>query len=365
MRFAASVLRAHGRPLEVESLSFGALAADQVLVRMHAAGVCHTDYEAWTGAYGVPLPTVLGHEGAGVVEALGADVRGVRAGDHVVCSAAPACGGCFYCRRTLPMLCETPPGALRTLKARDGSAVHPFLKVSSFAEYCVVPAQGAIPIPKEVPLESACLLGCAVITGVGAVQRIARVAQEESVAVVGCGAVGLNVLQGARMAGAAMILAIDTQPAKLERALQFGATHAWLASEGELVAKVKSLTSGRGVDHAFEAAGIVGSLQLALDLSRPGASVTILGKTQPEREIPLRFTSLLGERRIRRASLGGAQFAQDIPAYARAYLDGQLMLDEQIDGRVPLGRIGDAFSAIEQGRTIRTVVQLSGPQRSS
>lgn len=347
-------------PMEVELLRLAKLGPGDVLVRMHAAGVCHTDYEAWSGSFGVALPAVLGHEGAGVVEEVGADVRGLKPGDHVVCSSAPSCGACFYCRRTLPMLCETPVLARsRAVTEADGTDVYGFLNVSSFAEYCVLPERSAILVPREMPLDCACLLGCAVITGVGAVQRVAQVGFGESVVVVGCGAVGLNVLQGARLEGAATIIAIDTAPAKLDRARQFGATHAALASVEGLVDLVRDLTGGRGADHAFEAAGISGSLQLALNLSRPGGTVTILGKTSPDRDISLRFGSLMSERRIRRASLGGGQFATDIPAYAHAYLEGRLMLDEQIDARITLDGIGDAFASIEEGRVVRSVVRLA------
>lgn len=358
MRFSAAVLRERGKAMALEDVSLDAVGPGQVLVRIHAAGVCHTDYEAWTGAYEVPVPTILGHEGAGIVEAVGCGVTHVKPGDAVVCSAAPACGGCYYCSRELPMLCETPKPRPQGLQAADGSAVGNFLNVSSFAQYSMVPAQGAIPIPAEMPLDRACILGCAVITGVGAVERIAEVTPGESVVVIGCGAVGLNVVQGARMAGAESIVVVDTLPSKLERARAFGATHSWLAADENLVEGVRTLTAGRGADHVFECAGVVDSLQLALDLSRPGATVTILGKTDRRREVPLRFGSLMSERRIRRASLGGARFAEDIPAYASAYLDGRLLIDEQIDARVPLARVGDAFRAIESGGVVRTVVTL-------
>lgn len=344
--------------MALEEVRFGALAPGQVLVRMRAAGVCHTDYEAWTGAYKVPVPTILGHEGAGIVEEIGTEVEGVRPGDHVVCSAAPACGGCFYCDRSLPMLCEEATPGPHGIRDLEGASLNSFLNVSSFAEFSVVPARGVVVIPAEMPLDRACILGCAVITGVGAVERIAGVQPGDSVVVVGAGAVGLNVMQGARMAGAETIVAVDTRPEKLERAKVFGATHAWLADDGALGENVRALTVGRGADHTFEAAGILGSLQLALDLSRPGATVTILGKTDPAREIPIRFGSLLAERRIRRASLGGARFAEDIPAYARAYLDGHLRLDEQIDAHVGLSEIGSAFAAIERGSVVRTVVDI-------
>ena len=245
MSFQAAVLRTVGSPLSIESVDMRSLAPDEVLVRMHAAGVCHTDYEAMAGHFAAPLPAVLGHEGAGVIEKIGANVTGLAVGDHVVCSIYPNCGGCFYCQRTLPMLCEQLPsatGARSPALSSNGSPVHSFLNVSSFAEYAVVPQRGAIKVPHDLPHDRACLLGCAVITGAGAVLRIARVQPGESVVVVGCGAVGLNVLQGACMAGAELRIAIDKSPQKLLRAREFGATHTFLADEEYLPQKLRDLT---------------------------------------------------------------------------------------------------------------------------
>jgi S-(hydroxymethyl)glutathione dehydrogenase / alcohol dehydrogenase len=363
MSFRAAVLRNIASPLSIEQLCARSLEPDEVLVRMHAAGVCHTDYEAMTGSFSTALPVVLGHEGAGVVEAIGSGVYGLSTGDHVVCSIYPSCGGCYYCRRTLPMLCERLPSvakaASRPALLAGDSAVNTFLNVSSFAEYCIVQYRGAIRVSPEIPFECACLLGCAVITGVGGVLRVAQVQMGESVAVVGCGAVGLNVLQGARIAGAEVIIAVDRSTAKLKRAAEFGATHTFLADEEDLTDRIRKLTQGRGVDHGFEAAGIVGSLQATLDYTRPGATVTILGKTSPHREISLRFGSMMGERHILRSSLGGARAADDFPAYARAYLGGRLKLDEQIDLRLPLESINDAFDEIDRGEVIRSVILMN------
>jgi len=361
MQFKAAVLRQPGMAMPIEQLRLRPLRPHEVLVRMVAAGVCHTDYEAWAGAFPSALPCVLGHEGAGVVERIGDGVKDLCPGDHVVCSIYPNCGTCFYCRRTLPMLCESMPVAADSpLRMADGAPVGQFLNVSAFAEYAVVPARGAIRIPREMPLDRACLLGCAVITGVGSVLRVADVRHGDSVCVVGCGAVGLNVVQGARIAGASVIVAIDTSANKLEKARQHGATHTALV-EGEvpdIVEYVRSLTQGRGADHSFEAAGIVNSLELALLCSRPGASVTVLGKTAADRQIAIRYGAIAGERRIRRSSLGGARAADDFPYYARAYLEGRLLLDEQIDQRIGLDEIDAAMRAIRTGEVVRSVVML-------
>ncbi len=369
--FRAAVLREVGAPLSIERLTLAPLEPTDVLVRMHAAGLCHTDREAMTGAFPVPLPVVLGHEGAGVVEAVGSAVHRVKPGQHVVCTIYAACGQCYYCRRDQPMLCDevVPNHRSATLsggrtRLRDGTGegageVGHFLSVSSFAEYAVVPEAAAVPVPAELPFDKACLLGCGVITGVGAVMRVARVGLGDSVVVVGCGPVGLNVVQGARLAGAGAILAIDRRADKLERARAFGATHLIEAGEGvDVAARIRAVTGGRGADHAFEAAGVIGSLQTAIDGTRPGGSVTILGKTDPDRLIELRFGSITGERRILRSSLGGAKAADDFPAYARAYLDGRLQLDELIDRRLPLEAINDAFEAVDRGDIVRAVVVM-------
>lgn len=376
--FRAAVLREVGAPLSIERLTLAPLEPSDVLIRMHAAGLCHTDREAMTGAFAVPVPVVLGHEGAGVVEAVGSAVQRVRPGQRVVCTIYAACGQCYFCRHDQPMLCETvvPNHRAATLSAgrkrlrdADGAEVGHFLSVSSFAEYAVVPEAAAIPVPDAMPFDRACLLGCSVITGVGAALRVAKVGLGDSVVVVGCGPVGLNVVQGARLAGAGAIVAVDRRADKLERARAFGATHTLLAAPGlagpglaepgmSVAEQVRAITGGRGADHAFEAAGVVGSLQESVDCTRPGGSVTILGKTDPNRLIELRFGSISGERRILRSSLGGARAADDFPAYARAYLDGRLCLDELIDRRVTLDSINDAFEDVERGDVIRAVVVM-------
>jgi S-(hydroxymethyl)glutathione dehydrogenase / alcohol dehydrogenase len=364
--FSGAVLRFVDAPLSIEPLSLSSLDSDDVLVRVRAAGICHTDLEAMTGAFATPYPVVLGHEGAGIVEAIGSAVSRVKPGDHVVFSIYPLCGTCFFCRRDQSMLCEevapshragTMPGDRLKLSAADGSKIHHFLNVSSFAEYAIVTQTGAIPIDAAVPFEAACLLGCSVITGIGAAQRVAGVRMGDSVVVVGCGPVGLNVIQGARLAGAEAIIAIDRRPDKLPHALALGATHTTLADD-DAPFRVRRLTGGRGADHAFEAAGLHDALQTALDCSRAGGTVTILGKTDPSAFLKLRAGSIMGERRIVRSSLGGARASDDFPIYARLYLDGRLKLDELIDLRLPLSKINDAFGPVSRGELIRAVVSM-------
>jgi len=227
--------------------------------------------------------------------------------------------------------------------------------VCAHAEYSVVPESGAIRVPHEIPFDRACLIGCGVMTGVGAVSRLARVEAGASVAVVGCGAVGLNAIQAAALEQAAVVIAIDRDPAKLALATRLRATHTLVADESTLAA-VKALTAGRGADYVFEAAGAEAALQLALDVTRPGGQLVILGKTAVNRKVSLRFGSLMGEKRIVRSSYGGARPHRDFPWLARLYLEGKLDLDTLISARLPLERINDGFAAMRQGVGIRHVV---------
>ena len=368
MKFRAAVLRQVDQPLSIETVELRPLKPGDVLVRVRASGLCHTDLEVMQGSLAYPLPIVLGHEGAGVVERVGEAVTQVRPGDHVVCSWNPHCGHCFYCERDLPILCEPfarhqPAGHLLDGESRyllDGAKLHHFSVVSSHAEYCVVPESGAIRVPEAIPFDRACLIGCGVMTGVGAVSRLARVEAGASVAVIGCGAVGLNALQGAALEQAAPIVAIDRDPAKEATARRFGASAFIAAGAGDAIDQVKALTSGRGVDHVFECAGSEASLQLALEIVRPGGNAVILGKTNVQQKVSLRFGSLMGEKRIVRSSYGGARPRRDFPWLAQAYLDGRLKLDELISLRLPLERINDGFDAMRRGDVVRAVIEFPG-----
>jgi S-(hydroxymethyl)glutathione dehydrogenase / alcohol dehydrogenase len=239
-----------------------------------------------------------------------------------------------------------------------GSPLHHFGVVSSHAELSLVPESGAIRVPPEMPLDRACLIGCGVMTGVGAVVRLARVGRGESIAVIGCGAVGLNAIQGGVLAGAGHIVALDRDASRLERAARMGATDTILA-DGEAMERVREMTSGRGVDCALECAGTEAAMQLALEIARPGGQVVILGKVPVNHNVSFRFGSLMGEKRIVRSSYGGARPARDFPWLAGLYLDGRLRLDELITARVPLDRINDGFDAMRRGEGIRTVVSLA------
>ena len=355
-----------GDPLSIESVDLEAPGPRDVLIRNRASGLCHSDLEVMQGSLGNALPIVLGHEGAGVVEAVGREVTAVKPGDTVVASWNPHCGSCFYCERDQPVLCEPftrnqPRGLFPDGRSRlslDGAPLHHFGVVSSHAEFSMVPESGAIPVPAEIPAARACLIGCAVMTGVGAAVRIAQVQPGDSVAVVGCGAVGLNAIQGARMAGAERIVAVDRDAARLDTARRFGATDT-LAAADDAIAAVKALTGGRGVDVALECAGAEYALQLALELARPGGQVVILGKVQVNRKVGLRFGSLMGEKRIVRSSYGGARPRRDFPWLAGLYLEGKLMLDELVSLRLPLERINEGFDGMRRGDVVRAVVEMA------
>jgi S-(hydroxymethyl)glutathione dehydrogenase/alcohol dehydrogenase len=364
LRFSAAVLHEVGAVLQVEELEMSCLKPTDVLVRVQASGLCHTDLEVVEGALKAPLPIALGHEGAGIVEAVGQAVTRVKPDDHVVCSWNPNCGHCFYCAQDQPILCETfarnsGQGALMDGISRlrgKAAAVHHHSFVSSHAEYCVVPEAGAIPVPRDIPFDRACLLGCAVMTGVGGATKVAKVAVGSSVAVFGCGAVGLNVLQGARLSGARRIIAIDLDARKLAMALTFGATDTVNPSTHDPVEGVRQLTAGRGADYTFEAAGNERCLQQALEGARPGGRIVILGKVNVDRYVSLRFGSLIGEKQITRSSYGGARPALDFPLLAGLYLDGKLKLDELITRRIALEDINSGLHALKEGNGVRTVV---------
>jgi S-(hydroxymethyl)glutathione dehydrogenase/alcohol dehydrogenase len=364
MKFNAAILEAPRTPLRIAQVQAGPLQPHDVLVRIRASGFCHTDFEVIEGFLARPMPVVLGHEGAGVVEAVGSAVSRVRPGDHVVCSWNPACGDCYYCRRSKPILCEPvarwhPRGKLVNGTSRltvEGRELNHFSMVSSHAEYCVLPEAGAIKVTREIPFDRACLIGCAVMTGYGAATRIAPVSAGADVLVVGCGAVGLNVIQGAVARGAGRIIAADADPQRLELATQFGATDTVDALHPDVVASIKALTSNRGAEFVFEAAGHASAMQLAVEAAQPGAQIVLLGKVPVDEVVGFRFGAIMGEKRITRSSYGGAEPEVDFPLLAQAYLEGKLKLDELIGRRIALADINQAVDAMRRGDPGRTVV---------
>jgi len=364
MRFRAAVLHRPGEALRVETVQLGALRPEDVLVRIRAASLCHTDLEVIEGQLVYPMPIVLGHEAAGTVEALGAGVAGLERGDSVVLSWNPHCGHCFYCEQDQPILCDTyrrlgPLGVQfdgTTRLSLDGVAVHHLMFLGAFAEYCVVPAQSAVRVPKAIPFDRACLIGCGVMTGVGAATRVAKLGYGASALVIGCGAVGLSAVQGARLAGAGRIIALDLDPRKLALARRLGASDVIDGAAGDPVPAIRALTEGRGADFVFEAAGSPRAFRLSAEAVRPGGQIVWLGKVNVDDEVAFRWGALMGEKRIQRSSYGGARPQRDFPLLAQAYLDGALKLDELISRRLGLAEINDGFAALKRGDVVRAVV---------
>jgi S-(hydroxymethyl)glutathione dehydrogenase/alcohol dehydrogenase len=364
MKMKAAVLNATPGKLSVEEVEIGDPGPGEVRVKLAASGLCHTDWETMHGYQPVNLPAIIGHEGAGVVDAVGPGVTRVKPGDHVVCSWSPNCGHCFYCDQGQPILCEearqaNASGVLfdgTTRMYRNGAPVYYYSLVSSHAEYNIIPEQAAVPVRKDFPLDRAALLGCAVMTGYGGAVHAARIKPGSSVVVIGCGAVGLSAIQGARLGNASVIVGVDINPLKLQWARKMGATHVVNSAEEDPVAVVRKLTQGRGADTAIEAAGHNITLRQTLEASRPGARVVILGKTPVGQEITLPFTLLMGEREIVRTSYGMSRPRLDFPRLADLYMEGKLLLDEMMTMRLPLEQINDGFAALEQGNVARALV---------
>ena len=361
MLVKAAVLWEPGTPVDVREVELDGPRAGEALVRIAACGVCHTDLHVVDGSLPEPLPIVLGHEASGVVVETGPGVEQLREGDHVVLALVPSCGVCSTCRAGRPNFCElaarmSSTGTLADGTSRlaaNGSPLHHFNAVSSFAEYAVVPESAAVPVRRDVSLESAALVSCAVITGVGAVVNTARVEEGASVAVWGCGGVGLNVVQGARIAGARTIVAVDPSAEKLDLARRLGATHV-LPPAGAVEA-VRELTGG-GADYAFEAIGTEATIQSAWAAVRPGGAAVVVGLMPKGSTLALDSWGLIDEKRLLGCFLGSARVDTDIPRLVDLYADGRLALDELVSRRLAVEELPDAFERLRAGEGVRQLV---------
>ncbi len=363
----AAVLHHAGSPLSLETILVPDPGPGEVLVRMKAAGLCHTDLEVIEGSLRYPMPIVLGHEAAGVVEAVGPGCRRVAPGESVVLSWNPHCGHCFYCDRDLPILCEDYQAGLAAAESfpgggrarlQSGGDLRKLMFLGAFADYCLVAEQQAVAVPRDLPFEQACLIGCGVMTGAGAALNIAEIAYGDLVAVIGCGAVGLAAVQGARMAGAGRVVAIDLDDAKLSLAGKLGATDTLNAYRDDPAEMLKSWSGGRGADVVLESAGSPAAFRLTAEMARPGGQVIWLGKTDVDHDVAFRWGALMGEKRIRRSSYGGARPLRDFPLLAQAALDGRLDLGALISRRIGLDEINEGFAALKRGEVIRCVVSF-------
>lgn len=364
MDFQAAVLRTPNTPFAIETLRLDAPRAGEVLVRLAACGVCHSDYHLATGTTRHAMPVICGHEGAGVVEAVGVGVTRVREGDHVVMNWTPDCGRCFYCLNNQPNLCETYTAPIWAGTQLDGTTrvhhddepIYLYCGLGCFAEMTVVPEQSCIPIRKDVSLKAASLVGCAVATGVGAAIYTANVRPGSSVVVFGCGGVGLNVLQGAALAGAGMIIAVDSNPTKMDMARVFGATHT-LLSDAHTLEAIRELTDGRGADYSFEAVGIPALQELALEAARPGGMAVLAGLSAMGSSTNLPGAVLTRtEKTVKGSYYGSVNPRRDFPLLIDLYLAGKLKLDELVSGEYRLDQINEAFDVMLTGSVARGVL---------
>ena len=358
----AALCRAHNAPVVVETIAVDAPKRGEVTVKLGACGVCHSDLSAITGTIALPLPLVLGHEGAGVVEEVGEGVSGLAKGDHVVFSFIYMCGKCRFCVAGRPVLCLEQGKALTTPlegtpRTRDasGAPLNIFSGCGSMAEYATVSAENLIKIDPKIPLDCAALVGCGVTTGVGAVFNTAKVAPGSSVAVFGCGGVGLSVIQGARIAGAEKIIAIDTLPAKLEMAKQFGATDVLPVSE-DVVKPLKKLTGG-GPDYAFECVGSGELAGAAYRAIRRGGLAVVVGVAKPSDSTSVRTMTLPFEEKTLTGSYFGSCVPRvDFPRMLSLYLAGKLKLEELITRRYTIDEAPQAFADLQAGKNARGVI---------
>lgn len=360
-RVRAAVLPRVGGALGVTDVVLPPPGRGQVRVRVAAAGLCRTDISLATGVLPQPVPAVLGHEGSGVVTATGPDVSTVDVGDPVLLNWAPACGRCSWCERGERHLCGRARDLDRVPYAAlaDGSPVYAGLGTATFAEQTVVWAGAVTPLPEGLPLVDSAVLGCAVLTGFGAVVRTAAVASGETVAVVGVGGVGLAVVWAARIAGAGRIVAVDVRPEKEQLARAVGATD-FLVSRGGVRGRLFRLTAGLGADHAFECTGMADGLRLAFSVTRRGGATTILGLGERTQDLPISAQELVySGRTVRGCLFGGSDPARDLPVLAEYVRSGRLRLSELVTGRIALPELPDAIAGTPQGAG-RTVVVFPG-----
>ncbi|HEY8172816.1 MAG TPA: Zn-dependent alcohol dehydrogenase [Dehalococcoidia bacterium] len=351
----AAVLHEVNKPMAIEDVSLGDPASGQVLVKTAAAGVCHSDLHFIDGSWPMRTPAVLGHEAAGVVERVGDGVTYVAPGDHVVLLFVPFCGACRFCSIGRPNLCQN--ARLRTATLTIGEkAVVPFLGMSAFAEYMVVPESALVKIREDMPLDRAALVGCGVMTGIGAAINTAKVEAGSVCAVIGAGGVGLNVIQGCALAGAERVIAIDMRENKLALARRFGATHTVDASQEDPVAKVKELTEGFGADYAFEAIGLPATITQAFDMVRRGGEAIVVGMAPYGSETTIRADAFLEEKVLRGCLYGSTRPRVDMPRLVDLYMAGKINLDDLISQRFPLEGINDAFDALRKGEVARGVI---------
>ncbi len=355
----AAVLRQVRTPLQIEDVQINKPGPHEVLIRTAAAGVCHSDLHFIEGSYPHPLPAVLGHESAGIVEQVGSEVRTVKPGDHVITCLSAYCGHCESCLTGRMSLCVSPetkrdPSDEPRLASASGPMMQ-YLNLSSFAEQMLIHEHACVAIRPDMPLDRAALIGCGVMTGFGAVMHTSNVRPGETVAVIGCGGVGLAAINGAAIAGAGRIIAIDMSPAKDNISKAFGATDFICAADTDAVKEVLEMTKG-GVHHSFEAIGLSKTAEQAFNMLRRGGTANIIGMIPVGQTITLMGAAFLGEKRIQGSLMGSNRFPVDMPRLVDFYMSGKLKLDDMISRRLPLADVNSAFEEMKTGAVARSVI---------
>lgn len=364
MKTTAAVFRKVHEPLTIEQVELDKPWGREVLVRTVATGVCHSDLHVVDGfgRFPLDLPFVLGHEGSGIVEAVGADVTTVRVGDHVVACLSGFCGNCPQCLSGHPNVCTggivTRPETATARVSQNGIACRQFAGIGSYAAHMLLHENSIVRIDPEIPLDRAALVGCGVLTGVGAALRTSGLQAGQTVAVFGCGGVGLSILQGARIGGARQIIAVDQFESKREMSRVAGATHFVNSKEDDPVKAVRALTGGLGVDHAFEAVGVAALCRQAIESLAVRGTATIVGVLPPDATIEFPWMAIRPECKVQTSRMGSNQFRTDIPNYLEFYRQGRLNLDDMITRRGRLGDINEAFRAMKAGEVARTVLMF-------
>ena len=357
----AAVMRANHAPLEIEEVEIDAPGPGEVLVKTAASGICHSDLHVIEGSLPVPPPCILGHEPAGVVEAVGDGVRDFAPGDHVIGCVTAWCGVCKFCTGGRPYLCLAqfegrPEGARSRLIDSAGNPIPQFANLSSFAEKMLCPERSLVKIRDDMPLDRASLIGCGVTTGLGAALNTVNIPAGASVVIIGCGGVGLAALQGARIVGAGKRIAVDTQPWKFDLARKLGATDCVDARDGDPVAAVHALTGG-GADFVFECIGLAATVQQAIAMAARGGTAVLVGVVSMAEMVPISASDLtLQEKKLVGSYMGSNRFRFDMPKYIDFYLDGRLYLDEMISARLGLDSVNEAFERLRKGEAARQVI---------
>jgi S-(hydroxymethyl)glutathione dehydrogenase / alcohol dehydrogenase len=358
----AAVFHGPNQPLSIEDVEIDKPREREVLVRTVASGVCHSDLHFVDGFYPFPAPAVLGHEAAGIVEEVGREVTYVKAGDHVICCLSVFCGYCTDCMSGHPNRCTNKRAVQRAKDdtprlSQKGKMIRQFADLSTYAQNMLVHENALVKITHEIPLDRAALIGCGVTTGVGAVLNTAKIEPGSTVAVFGCGGVGLSAIQGARIAGARQIIAIDQFENKLAMGKKLGATHTVDASHSDAVEAIRELTGG-GVDYAFEAVGIKQLAEQCFECIKPGGTATIIGMIPVGQKVEVDGAKFLTERKLQGSNMGSNRFRVDMPRYIDFYLQGRLNLDDMISRRGRLEDVNDAFAAMKKGEVARTVLMF-------